>query len=101
MNIAIFPLVCLLLAGCAAAPPASIPPEDEVRRLMARENVQGLALAVIDRGEVVSVTAYGRRNVERGLPLTPQTVMYGASLTKAAFAYMLLLLATYMLTRAF
>lgn len=90
MNIAIVPLACLLLAGCAAAPPASIPSEHEVRRLMAREHVQGLALAVIDRGEVVSVTAYGKRNVERGLPLTPQTVMYGASLTKAAFAYMLL-----------
>lgn len=82
--------VCLL-AGCAAAPPSVLSiPDDEVRRLMAREQVQGLAIAVIDRGQVVSVKAYGSRNVERGLPLTPQTVMYGASLTKAAFAYMLL-----------
>ncbi len=79
-----------LLSGCAAAPSISPISDDEVRRLMARENVQGLALATIDRGRVVSVQAYGKRNVERGLPLTPQTVMYGASLTKAAFAYMLL-----------
>ena len=83
-------LVCLL-AGCAAAPPLASPiPDDEVRRLMARERVEGLALAVIDRGQVVSVKAYGKRSVERGLALTPKTVMYGASLTKAAFAYMLL-----------
>ncbi len=83
-------LACLL-SGCAAAPTSvSMVPDDEVRRLMARENVQGLALAVIDGGQVARVATYGKRNVERGLPLTPQTVMYGASLTKAAFAYMLL-----------
>ena len=79
-----------LLSGCAAAPSVSPVSDDEVRSLMARENVQGLALATIDRGRVVSVQAYGKRSVERGLPLTPQTVMYGASLTKAAFSYMLL-----------
>lgn len=82
-----------LLSGCVAAPPASPVPDELVRRLMARESVAGLALAVIDRGRVVSVKAYGKRNLERGLPLTPQTIMYGASLTKAAFAYMLLQLA--------
>ena len=87
-------LACLLacvLAGCASAPPpVSVIPDDDVRRLMAREGVQGLALAVIDRGRVASVRTYGKRSVERGLALTPHTVMYGASLTKAAFAYMLL-----------
>lgn len=62
----------------------------EARRLMARENVEGLALAVIDDGRVAHVAPYGHRNVERGLPLTIDTIMYGASLTKAAFAYMLL-----------
>ena len=84
-------LFALLLAGCTTVPPpASVIPDAHVRRLMAREGVQGLALAVIDRGQVVSVRTYGQRSVERGLPLTPRTVMYGASLTKAAFAYMLL-----------
>lgn len=84
-------LFAFLLAGCTTVPPpASIIPDAQVRRLMAREGVQGLALAVIDRGQVVSVRTYGQRSVERGLPLTPHTVMYGASLTKAAFAYMLL-----------
>jgi len=89
MKTALCALACLL-SGCAAAPSLAPFSDDEVRSLMARENVQGLALATIDRGRVVSVRAYGKRSVERGLPLTPQTVMYGASLTKAAFAYMLL-----------
>ncbi len=62
----------------------------QVRQAMARDRVNGMALAVIDGGRVVHVAAYGHRNVERDLPLTPETVMYGASLTKAAFAYMVL-----------
>ena len=62
----------------------------EATRLMTRENVQGMALAFIEDGKIVHVAAYGYRNVARGLPLTTDTIMYGASLTKAAFAYMLL-----------
>lgn len=84
-------LLACLLSACATAPPtAKVVPDEEVRSLMAREQVEGLALAVIDRGEVKSVRTWGRRNVEKDLPLTPQTVMYGASLTKPAFAYMLM-----------
>ncbi len=64
--------------------------DTEALRLMKSENVQGLALAVIEDGQVAHVAAYGKRNVERNLPLTSDTVMYGASLTKAAFAYMVL-----------
>ena len=41
----------------------------------------GIAVAVIDRGKVHYVRAYGIRNA-KGDPLTPDTVMYGASLTK-------------------
>jgi CubicO group peptidase (beta-lactamase class C family) len=84
-----------MLSGCAASrhqPPAlDVRRLDaDVQRLMARDKVQGLALAVIDGGQVVHVAAYGHRNVARGLLLTRDTIMYGASLTKAAFAYMLL-----------
>lgn len=62
----------------------------QVRVLMAAQDVKGLALAVIDKGQIVHVGAYGHRNVERNLALEPDTIMYGASLTKAAFAYMVL-----------
>lgn len=88
-------LLCLLfaclLSACAVSPPAArIVPDEEVRRLMASEKVEGLALAVIDKGQVKSVRTWGWRNVEKKLPLEPYTVMYGASLTKPTFAYMLM-----------
>lgn len=82
----------LQLSGCAHLPAARPVPDAEIRRLMAREQVQGLALAVIEDGKVVQVQSHGRRNAA-GDPLRPDTIMYGASLTKAAFAYMLLQLA--------
>jgi CubicO group peptidase (beta-lactamase class C family) len=80
-----------LLSACAsrpAGPPADL--DAQVQRLMQQESVQGLALAVIEGGQVKKVAAYGYRNTARGLPLTTDTIMYGASLTKAAFAYMVL-----------
>lgn len=62
----------------------------EALRLIQRENIQGLSLAIIE-GDIVSyVSAYGWRNVKQNLPLTTDTIMYGASLTKTAFAYMVL-----------
>lgn len=81
-----------LLSGCASAPtPPPAPDLDaEAQRLMQRESVQGMALAVIENGQVSKVAAYGYRNTARALPLTTDTIMYGASLTKAAFAYMVL-----------
>jgi CubicO group peptidase (beta-lactamase class C family) len=57
---------------------------------MAAQDVKGLAVAVIEGGRITHLRAYGFRNVENGLPLQTDTVMYGASLTKAAFAYMVL-----------
>ena len=73
-----------------AAIPDATAMDAEARRLMERENVQGLAVAVIDGGKVVRVAAYGHRNVARDLPLTTSTIMYGASLTKTAITYMVM-----------
>lgn len=70
--------------------PSAAAMDAEAQRLMAAENVKGMALAVIDDGRVTHVAAYGQRNVARNLPLQTDTVMYGASLTKAAVAYMVL-----------
>jgi CubicO group peptidase (beta-lactamase class C family) len=80
----------LSLAVAAAQPipkPAAI--DAEVRRIMTRTSANGLALAVIDRGKVAYRQAYGIRNAAKD-PLTPDTVMYGASLTKTVFAYTVL-----------
>jgi CubicO group peptidase (beta-lactamase class C family) len=59
---------------------------------MAEMGAKGLAYARVEGGEVTAVETFGARN-EAGEPLTPNTVMYGASLTKAAFAYLVLQLA--------
>lgn len=61
-----------------------------IQQLMAREDVKGLAFAIIENDKIAQLQAYGYRNVERALPLEADTVMYGASVTKAAFAYMVL-----------
>ncbi len=76
------------LLGCARVPYATL--DADAQQLMAREQVQGMALAVIEDGKVVKVAAYGTRNAAKGLPLTPDTIMYGASLTKTAVAHLVL-----------
>lgn len=87
-------LVLLTAAPIAlATPPTTLPDpaavDAEMARMMAKTHAQGLALAVIDHGKVVQVHAAGKRNAA-GDPLTTDTVMYGASLTKMAFAYMVM-----------
>jgi CubicO group peptidase (beta-lactamase class C family) len=65
-------IALLFAASCAGAPPGMAPPDAidaEVRRLMASEDVVGLALAIIDDGEVAHVAAYGVRDLARSRPL--------------------------------
>ncbi len=64
----------------------------QAAQLMKAGKIPGLALAVIENGRVVHVSAQGFRNVEKQLPLTQDTIMYAASITKAAFAYYVLML---------
>lgn len=95
MNIIISLAALFLLTSCTTlvdkpAMPDASAIDAEATRLMKQENVQGMALAVIQDGKIVHVAAYGHRDVARDLALTTDTVMYGASLTKSAFAYMLL-----------
>ena len=76
-------------SGAAAEGPP-VPDPDTIAALahetMAATGANGLAIAVIDNGEVRSVQTFGLRNA-MGDRLTPQTIMYGASLTKAVFGY--------------
>ncbi len=80
----------LLAALPARAELPALPDEAGLQRLalqaLVDSGAQGLAMAVIDRGQVVRVGAWGRRNAA-GEPLRTDTVMYGASLTKAVFGY--------------
>ncbi|HEU4535762.1 MAG TPA: serine hydrolase domain-containing protein, partial [Polyangiaceae bacterium] len=92
----------------AAPPPPAAPPgpaplraldgrelrpeaiDARVAALMGANRVEGLALALVREGRVAYLKAYGTRDRERGLPLTTDTIMYGASLTKATFAYLVM-----------
>jgi CubicO group peptidase (beta-lactamase class C family) len=79
----------LLLAASAAPATPTAMIEQEAQAAMKRTGARGLALAVIQDGRPVLVRAWGQRN-ERGEPLTTDTIMYGASLTKTVFAYTVL-----------
>lgn len=77
---------CLRVAAVSQTLPNGAEIDAEVKKIMANTHANGMAVAVIDRGKVGHVKAYGIRNA-KGDPLTTDTVMYGASLTKTLFAY--------------
>lgn len=83
-----FGCILALSAGAQETPaiPASAAVDAAVHRVMAETRANGLAIAIIDQGRVQYVQAYGARNA-RGEKLGPDTIMYGASLTKLVFAY--------------
>lgn len=63
--------------------------DGEIGRIMSRTHANGMAVVVVDHGKVSFVQAYGIRNA-KGDPLTTDTVMYGASLTKTLFAHLVM-----------
>jgi CubicO group peptidase (beta-lactamase class C family) len=83
---ALFVTICLPVAIAAQAIPNGTEIDAEVGKIMSRTHAHGIAVAVIYHGRIDYVNAYGIRNA-KGDPLTVETVMYGASLTKTVFAY--------------
>jgi CubicO group peptidase (beta-lactamase class C family) len=79
-------LFCLPLLVIAQTIPNGAAIDPEVGKIMTHTHAKGMAVAVIDHGKVGYVQAYGIRDT-KGDPLTTDTVMYGASLTKTVFAY--------------
>ena len=82
-------LVAVGISPVAARVPTGAALDAEIARAMAATQSRGLAIAVIDKGRVVRVRSYGDRNAA-GAPLQTNTIMYGASLTKSAFAYLVM-----------
>lgn len=64
--------------------------ESRVTKLMSAARVTGLSIAVINDSKIVYVKSFGFKNKEKNQPLTENTVMYGASFTKAVFAYLVM-----------
>ena len=57
-------------------------------RLMKAAEVTGAGIAILNHGKVAYVKAYGFRDKEKNLPLTVDSVMSAASISKVAFAYL-------------
>lgn len=68
--------------------PAEI--DSTVTRVMAAAEVPGAGVAIFNSGKVAYLKAYGVRDKEKNLPLTPDSVMTAASFTKVAFGYMVM-----------
>jgi CubicO group peptidase (beta-lactamase class C family) len=64
--------------------PAQI--DSTVNRLIQAAHVTGAGVALFHDGKVVYLKTYGLRDAEKNLPLTPDSLMATASLTKSAFA---------------
>jgi CubicO group peptidase (beta-lactamase class C family) len=61
-----------------------------VIRAMQKERVPGIGVAIFNQGNLVYTKAYGVRDAANNQPLTPDSVMTAASLTKVAFAVMVM-----------
>jgi CubicO group peptidase (beta-lactamase class C family) len=85
--------LALVLPSTSDARARPLPPtagvDVQVAAAMQATGTRSLALAIVDQGRVVYVKAYGVRTVT-GAPLQVDSIMYGASLTKAVFAYLVL-----------
>jgi len=59
-----------------------------VTQLMKGAEVTGTGFAIFDHGKLVYLKAYGFRDKEKNLPLTVDSDMSAASISKVAFAYL-------------
>jgi CubicO group peptidase (beta-lactamase class C family) len=67
--------------------PLTVPTIDStVTQLIRSAHVTGAGVAIFNRGRVAYLNAYGLRDTAKKLPLTPDSVMTAASLSKSAFA---------------
>ena len=87
--------LCLPSIGCKASPPRRLSPAfaSLVRRLMARDQIPGVAVGVVERGRLVYGRAFGYRDVDKHLPVTLDTLFPLGSCSKAFTATAIALLA--------
>jgi len=50
------------------------------------DHVMGAQIAILNRGKLVWTHSYGLRDAEKNLPMTPDTNIWAASITKSVFA---------------
>jgi D-alanyl-D-alanine carboxypeptidase len=93
-------LACSSLAHGQSAGPVELPSKFEVGAVDAyvadvvqRKGLAGLSLAVVKDGEVVLAKGYGKRSLEAGSPVEPETPFAAGSVTKQFACACILLLA--------
>jgi CubicO group peptidase (beta-lactamase class C family) len=64
-----------------------------VRRLMARDQIPGVAVGLVERGHLVFARGFGYRDVDKHLPVTPDTLFPLGSCSKTFTATAIALLA--------
>ncbi len=93
---------CLLLSGCRREAVRHDADREEtgladfepiVRRLMARDQIPGVAVGVVDRDHLVFARGFGYRDVDKRLPVTPDTLFPLGSCSKAFTATAVAILA--------
>jgi CubicO group peptidase (beta-lactamase class C family) len=72
----------------SAISPAEI--DATVTRLMHAAKVAGVGIALFNDRKISYLKAYGFRDKDRNLPLTPNSIMIAASLSKSIFAFMVM-----------
>ena len=80
-----FIILVLLLFPPLRSSPASAqtdPVDEYIQVEMKKRLIPGLALVVIQNGEVIKIKGYGFANLEHDVPVTPDTVFELASVTK-------------------
>lgn len=83
-------LACLLIATFQGLLPAAASPvnleaiERRIDRLMTREDMVGLGVAIVENGEITLAKGYGETVHGGGVPVTESTVFRWASLSKGA-----------------
>ena len=84
---------CAIAAACRKRSGAWIPSHDflaELPRIMEAFAVPGVAIAVVDEGEVVWSRPFGVTNALTRTPVDARTVFEDASLSKPVFAYLVM-----------
>ncbi|MGE0130848.1 MAG: serine hydrolase [Blastocatellales bacterium] len=64
--------------------------DETVKRLMGAAKIPGVGIAIFNNGKIAYLKTYGVRDKEKNLPLTEDSVVTGASLTKSVFAYLVM-----------
>jgi CubicO group peptidase (beta-lactamase class C family) len=69
---------------------SSVDIDKTVTRLMDAAHVQGLNLAILNNNKTVFIKSYGFRNKPMNALLDTASIVYGASLSKAVFGYLIM-----------